>query len=117
MDSHTFTKQAKKSLESWCQLFSEIGQKRSADYGIHATRDHNSVSALWSTRKLRRATQNKPHAMLISGVIILHDNARPYTSNAAGTRTMLGNFNWELFDHPPYSADLAQSDYHLYTYL
>jgi hypothetical protein len=26
------------------------------------------------------------------------------------------NFNWELFDHPPYSPDLAPSDYHLFTY-
>jgi hypothetical protein len=24
---------------------------------------------------------------------------------------------WELFDHPPYSPDLAPSDYHLFTYL
>jgi hypothetical protein len=31
----------------------------------------------------------------------------------------LGFFNWELFDHPPYSPDLAPSDYHLFirTYL
>jgi histone-lysine N-methyltransferase SETMAR len=26
-------------------------------------------------------------------------------------------FNWELFDHPPYSPVLALSDYHLFTYL
>jgi hypothetical protein len=25
--------------------------------------------------------------------------------------------NWGLFDHPPYSLDLAPSDYHLFTYL
>jgi histone-lysine N-methyltransferase SETMAR len=25
-------------------------------------------------------------------------------------------FNWELFDHPPYSPDLAVSNYHLFTY-
>jgi len=23
-------------------------------------------------------------------------------------------FNWEIFDHPPYSPDLAPSDYHLF---
>jgi histone-lysine N-methyltransferase SETMAR len=27
------------------------------------------------------------------------------------------HFNWELSDHPPYSPDLAESDYHLFTYL
>jgi hypothetical protein len=24
-------------------------------------------------------------------------------------------FTWEIFDHPPYSPDLAPSDYHLFT--
>jgi hypothetical protein len=28
----------------------------------------------------------------------------------------LEHFNSELFDHPPYSPDLAPSDYHLFTY-
>jgi hypothetical protein len=27
------------------------------------------------------------------------------------------HFNWELFDCPPYSLDLATTDYHLFTYL
>jgi histone-lysine N-methyltransferase SETMAR len=30
---------------------------------------------------------------------------------------LLEHFNWELFDHPPYSPDLALSDYHLFNYL
>jgi histone-lysine N-methyltransferase SETMAR len=53
--------------------------------------------------------------MLTSGVVLLHDNARPYT--AGRTRALLEHFSWELFDHPPYSPDLALSDYHLFTYL
>jgi transposase len=53
--------------------------------------------------------------MLTPGVVLLHDNARPHT--AAGTRILLEHFNWELFDHPPYSPDLAPSDCHLFTYL
>jgi hypothetical protein len=28
-----------------------------------------------------------------------------------------GDFNWELFDHPPYSPDLALSYYYLFIYL
>jgi hypothetical protein len=31
-------------------------------------------------------------------------------------RILLVYFNWELFDYPPYSPDLAPSDYHLFTY-
>jgi hypothetical protein len=53
--------------------------------------------------------------MLTSGVVLLHDNARPHT--AAGTRALLEHFNWELFDHPPDSPDFPPSDYHLFTYL
>jgi hypothetical protein len=61
--------------------------------------------------------QNKRRGMLTSTVcaVLLHDNARLQT--AARTRALLGYFNWELFDHPPYSPDLAPSDYHLFTYL
>jgi histone-lysine N-methyltransferase SETMAR len=62
-------------------------------------------------KKLQRAIQNKRRGMLTSSVVLLHDNARPHM--AARTRTLLEQFNWELFDHPPYSPDLAPSDYHL----
>jgi hypothetical protein len=53
--------------------------------------------------------------MLTSGAVLLHDNARPHI--AARMRAPLEHFNWELFDHPLYSPDLAPSDYHLFTYL
>jgi hypothetical protein len=49
--------------------------------------------------------------MLNKGVIHLHDNARPYT--AARTNAFITRFNWEIFDHPSYSPDLAPSDFHL----
>jgi histone-lysine N-methyltransferase SETMAR len=51
--------------------------------------------------------------MLASVVVLLHYNARPHTT--ACTRALLGHSNWELFDHPPYSPDLAASDYHQFT--
>jgi transposase len=47
--------------------------------------------------------------LLTSGVVFLHDNARPH--KAALTRALLEHFNWELFDHPPYSPDHAPNDY------
>ena len=50
--------------------------------------------------------------MLTKGVL-LHDNARPHT--AARTNALIKLFNWEIFDHPSYSPDLAPSDYHLFT--
>jgi hypothetical protein len=45
--------------------------------------------------------RNKRRGMLTSGVMLLHDNFRSHT--AARTRVLLEHFNWELFDHPPYS--------------
>jgi transposase len=53
--------------------------------------------------------------MLTYGVVLLHDNVCPHT--AACPLALLEHFNWELFDHLPYSPDLAPSDYHLFTYL
>jgi transposase len=53
--------------------------------------------------------------MLISGVLILYDNAPPHT--AARTGALLRHFNWELFEHPPYDPDLAPSGYHVFTCL
>ncbi|KAJ4446928.1 hypothetical protein ANN_13629 [Periplaneta americana] len=41
--------------------------------------------------------------------------ARPHT--AASTRELLDQFGWEIFDHPPYSPDLAPSDFQLFTKL
>ena len=62
---------------------------------------------------MRRSIQNKRRGLLTSGVVLLHDNARPHT--AARTRTLLEQFRWDVFDHPPYSPDLAPSDFHLFT--
>ncbi|KAJ4427362.1 hypothetical protein ANN_24982 [Periplaneta americana] len=66
-------------------------------------------------RKLQQAIQNKRRGMLSRGVVLLHDNARLHI--AASTRELLDQFGWEIFDHPPYSPDLAPSDFHLFTKL
>ncbi|XP_023310469.1 histone-lysine N-methyltransferase SETMAR-like [Anoplophora glabripennis] len=66
-------------------------------------------------RKLRRAIQNKRRGLLSKGVVFLHDNARPHTANV--TKNLLQGFGWDVFDHPPYSPDLAPSDFHLFLHL
>jgi hypothetical protein len=48
--------------------------------------------------------QNKMHGMLTYDVVLLRDDACPHT--AARTPALLQHFNWELFDHPPYSSEL-----------
>ncbi|GBM52049.1 Histone-lysine N-methyltransferase SETMAR [Araneus ventricosus] len=62
-------------------------------------------------RKLRQAIQNRRRG-ISGGIVLLHDNPRPHT--AAATQELLDQFGWEIFDHPPYSPDLAPSDFHLF---
>lgn len=63
-------------------------------------------------RKLRRAIQNKRRGMLTKGVRLHQDNARPHV--AQKTMSLIQEFGWEVIDHPPYSPDVAPSDYHLF---
>jgi histone-lysine N-methyltransferase SETMAR len=62
-------------------------------------------------KEFSRAIQIKRRGMLTYSVLVvlLHGNAHPHA--AALTRAMLEHFNWVLFDHLPYSLDLAPSDY------
>uniref|UniRef100_A0A914H9D1 Transposase n=1 Tax=Globodera rostochiensis TaxID=31243 RepID=A0A914H9D1_GLORO len=46
------------------------------------------------------------------GVILQHDNARPHTANMI--KMALQELGWEVLPHPPYSPDVAPSDYHLF---
>jgi histone-lysine N-methyltransferase SETMAR len=47
---------------------------------------------------------------------MLHDNARPYTASA--TQDLIATFGWDHLDHPPpYSPDLALSDFHVFLHL
>lgn len=56
--------------------------------------------------------KKRPELANRKGVMFHQDNARPHTSLI--TRQKLTELNWELMPHPPYSPDLAPSDYHLF---
>lgn len=45
-------------------------------------------------------------------VILLHDNARPHV--AKPVKKYLETLKWDILPHPPYSPDIAPSDYHLF---
>jgi len=47
-----------------------------------------------------------------TGVVFNHDNARPH--NYLMTLNKLTSLCWEVLMHPPYSPDLAPSDYPLF---
>jgi histone-lysine N-methyltransferase SETMAR len=46
------------------------------------------------------------------GVLLNHDNARLHTARA--TQERIGELQWELLEHAPYSLDLAPNDVHLF---
>ena len=47
------------------------------------------------------------------GIVLLHDNTRPHT--AQQTQALLHEqIHWDIFKHPPYSSDLAPSDFFLF---
>jgi len=46
---------------------------------------------------------------------MIHDNALSHT--AAAMQNLIMIFGWEQFDHPPYSPDLAPSDFYLFLHL
>ena len=45
-------------------------------------------------------------------VNLLHDNARPHKCKVV--RDVIFDLKWKEVDHPPYSPDIAPSDYHLF---
>ena len=45
-------------------------------------------------------------------IILLHDNARSHVTEPV--KTYLETLKWEILPYPPYSPDIAPSDYHLF---
>jgi histone-lysine N-methyltransferase SETMAR len=62
-------------------------------------------------RSLEEAIQQKRPGRQ-HGVILKYDNARPLT--ACMTKAAIQELDREILPHPPYSPDLAPSDYYLF---
>ena len=64
--------------------------------------------------RLKRAIAAKcpEYATRHEAIIFHHDNARPHV--AIPVKKYLENSEWGVLPHPPYSPDLAPSDYHLF---
>jgi hypothetical protein len=73
------------------------------------------ISATYSNllrENLKPAIRQKWRGLLTMGVCLLHDNPRPPT--AAATVSTIEKLRFECIPHPPYSPDLAPSDFHVF---
>jgi histone-lysine N-methyltransferase SETMAR len=61
---------------------------------------------------LKPVIRSKCRGLLSSDVLLQHDNARPHTARA--TANKITYLRLECISHPPYSPDLAPSDYHVF---
>lgn len=66
-------------------------------------------------RRLREAVKVERRGKLSRGVLLQHDNAAPH--NAHVSTTAAHDCGYECLPHPPYSPDLAPSDFHLFANL
>ncbi|CAD6194828.1 unnamed protein product [Caenorhabditis auriculariae] len=64
-------------------------------------------------QKLRLGNENRRGNQAV--IYFQHDNARPHI--ARSTKAGLETYGWHVLPHPPYSPDLAPSDYHLCSHL
>jgi len=62
--------------------------------------------------QLKDILKEKRRRKVTMGVLLLHDNALAH--GALATQKKLAYLGFQCLDHPPYSPDLAPSDYHLF---
>ena len=62
--------------------------------------------------RLKPEIRSSHRGQLSKGIVLLHDNAHPHT--AVDTVETLQKLMFVALANPPYSPDLARSDYHLF---
>jgi len=62
--------------------------------------------------QLKDILKEKNRGNFTKGVLFLHDNAPAH--RALATQKKLAYLGFQSLDRPPYSSDLAPSDYHLF---
>ncbi|GFT82972.1 mariner Mos1 transposase [Trichonephila clavipes] len=91
-----------------------VGQERSSVLRVPETgENHQRGSVLQSLDKLNAAIKEKRPALASrKGIVVHHDNARPHTPMV--TQQKLNALGCKFLGHPPYSSDIAPSDYYLF---
>jgi len=80
---------------------------------LEAGNTANSAQYIETTKNLRRRVCRVRRST--SRILLLHDDERPHT--APTTTEALETLKFEVLSHPPYSPDLAPSDFHFFPHL
>ena len=92
-------------------VYSVLGLTRPSTGTLSGEKHNNKQCALqWDAYRQAEACNSKQTQR--KAFVLLHDNARRHT--AAHTAEPLRKLKFEVMAHPPYSPDLAPSDYHLF---
>ena len=106
----------KKAEYSWCEgnALYLVGTEGCAVLWAAETGWNHQWRKLPNTIRLKRAKAEKrpEYATTHEAIIFHHDNARSHV--AIPVKNYLKDSGWEVLPHPPYSPDLAPSDYHLF---
>ena len=89
-----------------------LGLKWADLRALRAQRKHCDLCHLLKLSERKSEASYSPETLLTTGVCLLHVNARPHT--AAATVSTIGELQCECIPHPPYSPDLAPSDFHVF---
>ena len=72
----------------------------------------DSEMYIQTLKKLKARIYRVRPGLQMQNVLFHHDNAPSHSS--AKTREVIRSYGWTTLPHPPYSPDLAPSDYHLF---
>ncbi|GBP45197.1 Mariner Mos1 transposase [Eumeta japonica] len=108
-------KTPKEILKTWYQFFRNLRLVYDGKMGLLFQQGRESCEDDPRPGRLHERQSYRSDGKLSRGVLFLQDNASVHTARVS--RQALKNTGFSEIDHPPYSPDLAPSDYFLFSNL